>query len=234
MRGTRRSHWDFMEIASDWQLFRAWLTGQTMCTRWEQRGLPVGMELEIVGRPVMPAAAPDSTPAAPMLTAGAHSPLLILSAGTRTLADVLRALRRRRVVRQGWGTVAALLATGCLTWLAVRVARRYARLRREQQSASQALEARRQHGQQAQSEQAQSQQALGQQAQSQQPLARQDSTSRRCTVCFDAEREVAFVPCGHICCCEACANLLVHTALSQRQCPVCRTVLRHALRVYSA
>ena len=41
-----------------------------------------------------------------------------------------------------------------------------------------------------------------------------------CVVCFDAPKDHAIVPCGHICVCEACAEQL--TKARTPMCPVCR------------
>lgn len=46
-----------------------------------------------------------------------------------------------------------------------------------------------------------------------------------CQVCMDAEVSVAFCPCGHIVCCNDCANLC-------RECPLCRTQITYAQRVF--
>jgi hypothetical protein len=49
-----------------------------------------------------------------------------------------------------------------------------------------------------------------------------------CTVCFAAKRTHALIPCGHRCLCARCVNLdsLGHS------CPICRTYVSDALRVY--
>ena len=39
--------------------------------------------------------------------------------------------------------------------------------------------------------------------------------TRLCKVCFEAPLGAAFRPCGHACCCDACAA-------AQDRCPVCR------------
>lgn len=46
-----------------------------------------------------------------------------------------------------------------------------------------------------------------------------------CQVCMDAEVSVAFCPCGHVVCCSECANLC-------RECPLCRTQITYAQRVF--
>ncbi len=48
-----------------------------------------------------------------------------------------------------------------------------------------------------------------------------------CAVCFDAEVNTAFVPCGHECCCCDCA-----TVFASGICPICRRSVDSVLRVY--
>jgi hypothetical protein len=48
-----------------------------------------------------------------------------------------------------------------------------------------------------------------------------------CVVCLSKPPIIAFVPCGHLCCCPACAG-----PLQQRVCPVCRTRVTDAVRIY--
>lgn len=56
-----------------------------------------------------------------------------------------------------------------------------------------------------------------------------EDVSVECIVCFDAERTHALVPCGHLCVCKACVELI----LEQRgTCPLCRKVCAMAMRVY--
>jgi hypothetical protein len=47
-----------------------------------------------------------------------------------------------------------------------------------------------------------------------------DAEETMCVVCFDAPKEYAIVPCGHMCVCEACAELMTKTITPM--CPVCR------------
>ncbi|CAG2059094.1 unnamed protein product [Timema podura] len=45
-----------------------------------------------------------------------------------------------------------------------------------------------------------------------------------CAVCLDDTCEVIFVPCGHMCCCIKCAELV-------GQCPLCRADINQKVRV---
>jgi len=46
-----------------------------------------------------------------------------------------------------------------------------------------------------------------------------------CVVCQDAGRSIALVPCGHVCCCGACAPAL-------STCPMCRADVDGRVRLY--
>eukprot|EP00919_Chromeraceae_sp_WS-2016_P005660 GHVR01013277.1.p1 GENE.GHVR01013277.1~~GHVR01013277.1.p1 ORF type:complete len:433 (+),score=57.72 GHVR01013277.1:71-1369(+) len=49
----------------------------------------------------------------------------------------------------------------------------------------------------------------------------------KCIVCFTRKYEVAFDPCGHICCCLPCAELI-----DKDLCPVCRIPITKYLRIF--
>ena len=51
-----------------------------------------------------------------------------------------------------------------------------------------------------------------------------------CVVCLDQPREVFFIPCGHICTCEACGNLLRNSGTADGLCPLCRLPIEGAGR----
>lgn len=46
-----------------------------------------------------------------------------------------------------------------------------------------------------------------------------------CVICMDANCEVVFVPCGHMCCCLTCSNKEMSC------CPMCRTVIEKKIKV---
>lgn len=67
-----------------------------------------------------------------------------------------------------------------------------------------------------------------------QPAAQNDKTdkeekpvedSKICRICYAEERNVCFVPCGHVVACAKCA-------LSTDKCPMCRQTFTNALRLY--
>jgi hypothetical protein len=46
-----------------------------------------------------------------------------------------------------------------------------------------------------------------------------------CSICMDAPKTRACVPCGHVCVCEACAAPL-------KRCPICRVTCTDIMRIY--
>lgn len=50
-----------------------------------------------------------------------------------------------------------------------------------------------------------------------------DST---CVVCFEKQREIAFVPCGHRCCCSDCSKMVLEN------CPLCRAKFTSKIKVF--
>lgn len=52
---------------------------------------------------------------------------------------------------------------------------------------------------------------------------------QECVVCFEECERVAFLPCGHLACCNECATMLIN-----QPCPICRTVVtRHVVIRYA-
>ncbi|KAL3511618.1 hypothetical protein ACH5RR_024335 [Cinchona calisaya] len=51
-----------------------------------------------------------------------------------------------------------------------------------------------------------------------------------CVICLMRRRRSAFVPCGHLVCCQSCASS-VKRGLSPK-CPVCRQAIRDLMRIY--
>ncbi|XP_052695446.1 E3 ubiquitin-protein ligase cblA-like [Crassostrea angulata] len=47
----------------------------------------------------------------------------------------------------------------------------------------------------------------------------------QCKICLDSEMDTLFEPCGHLCTCRSCANML-------RVCPICRNHIKKLHRVY--
>ena len=46
------------------------------------------------------------------------------------------------------------------------------------------------------------------------------SVDSLCCVCLDAEKDVAFTPCGHVCICRSCLAKL--PAAQRSKCPICK------------
>ena len=55
----------------------------------------------------------------------------------------------------------------------------------------------------------------------------EDNQQRRdqclCKICLDLEASIAFLPCGHLVCCENCA-------LAMRKCPMCRAGVKGTVK----
>lgn len=52
------------------------------------------------------------------------------------------------------------------------------------------------------------------------------STLYYCQICFENERKIRFVPCGHVVSCAQCAEKIMQEAnASFRKCPICRSVI---------
>lgn len=58
------------------------------------------------------------------------------------------------------------------------------------------------------------------------PAACKDA-SKCCAVCWDKERSAAFIPCGHVVCCNGCAKKI-------NTCPVCRATIQSCLTIFLA
>ena len=54
-----------------------------------------------------------------------------------------------------------------------------------------------------------------------------DPAGTTCILCMEAERDTVLVPCGHLACCQDCSARL-------RTCPLCRTRIVQAVRVFNA
>ncbi|XP_043490704.1 E3 ubiquitin-protein ligase LRSAM1-like isoform X3 [Polistes fuscatus] len=47
-----------------------------------------------------------------------------------------------------------------------------------------------------------------------------------CVVCLDLQCEVIFLPCGHLCCCSNCANMV------SSECPMCRSTIERKMKIF--
>lgn len=71
-------------------------------------------------------------------------------------------------------------------------------------------------------------QAVKSQAIEQNPGKEEETTledSKLCKICFSEERNICFVPCGHVVACAKCA-------LANNTCPMCRRKIQYAQRLY--
>ncbi|XP_003704646.1 E3 ubiquitin-protein ligase LRSAM1 isoform X2 [Megachile rotundata] len=53
----------------------------------------------------------------------------------------------------------------------------------------------------------------------------QSITTAECVICLDLQCEVIFLPCGHLCCCSGCANMV------SSGCPMCRSTIDHKIHI---
>ncbi len=49
-----------------------------------------------------------------------------------------------------------------------------------------------------------------------------EDEDNECVVCMDSEATQFFNPCGHVLCCQACAEKIMHNS---KLCPVCNTAI---------
>ena len=61
------------------------------------------------------------------------------------------------------------------------------------------------------------------------PVKKAKGGEQMCVVCFDGSIHAAFVPCGHLVCCLACAQ-----KLDGRPCPICKHLVEMVLKTYAA
>ncbi|KAA0717137.1 E3 ubiquitin-protein ligase LRSAM1 [Triplophysa tibetana] len=50
-------------------------------------------------------------------------------------------------------------------------------------------------------------------------------SSSECVVCMEHESQMIFLPCGHVCCCQICSDVL-------QSCPLCRSSVSQRIRLY--
>ncbi|XP_039313309.1 E3 ubiquitin-protein ligase cblA-like [Solenopsis invicta] len=59
-------------------------------------------------------------------------------------------------------------------------------------------------------------------------------SDHRCTICLDAVSNQVFIPCGHICCCEDCANYIMGESNNVKKCSICKAEISSIYKVYTA
>jgi hypothetical protein len=62
------------------------------------------------------------------------------------------------------------------------------------------------------------------------PAPHPDAEETMCVVCFDAPKDHAIVPCGHVCVCASCAEQLTKTRTPT--CPVCREPIQQTMKLF--
>lgn len=53
-----------------------------------------------------------------------------------------------------------------------------------------------------------------------------------CGICLTRRRRSAFIPCGHLVCCQRCALSIEHEV--SPKCPLCRQSIRTSVRIYDS
>jgi hypothetical protein len=53
-----------------------------------------------------------------------------------------------------------------------------------------------------------------------------------CAICMNGTKDHAFIPCGHICACAACARVVLRHGASEPTCPMCRVPITSMLRTF--
>lgn len=56
--------------------------------------------------------------------------------------------------------------------------------------------------------------------------------TEQCVVCVDKNANAVFVPCGHLCCCTNCAQIITETSNKAPKCPICKAEVMIANRVF--
>jgi len=59
------------------------------------------------------------------------------------------------------------------------------------------------------------------------PTKKAKTTENECVICLTTSKEVAFIPCGHLCCCSKCG-----LKSSLLQCPVCRLNITSRQKIF--
>ena len=54
--------------------------------------------------------------------------------------------------------------------------------------------------------------------------------SKECCVCMETRKSHIFIPCGHFCACQQCADAIM--AADKPECPMCRHPADKHMRVY--
>lgn len=58
-----------------------------------------------------------------------------------------------------------------------------------------------------------------------QELMTKDSDQKHCIVCTENDKDMVFIPCGHLCCCSECAQPI-------ELCPICRKTIQQKVKTF--
>ncbi|KAI3410095.1 hypothetical protein GPALN_006457 [Globodera pallida] len=59
----------------------------------------------------------------------------------------------------------------------------------------------------------------------------ESSPENLCAICFSEENTYAFIPCGHLCACKQCSNVIME---DDPNCPICRRHANGTIRIYQS
>lgn len=61
-------------------------------------------------------------------------------------------------------------------------------------------------------------------------IACQDDDKNICSICMENNTNILIEPCGHICTCEQCINMILQS--KNKKCPVCRVDITNTVKAY--
>jgi|SRR5579862_364514 Zinc finger, C3HC4 type (RING finger) len=57
----------------------------------------------------------------------------------------------------------------------------------------------------------------------------EEGEDEKCVICFDLNKSVIFIPCGHYATCQSCSSSIKNNSNDSFTCPICRTVVQKAV-----